>query len=139
MWCDTDNADYCRERLNFPGCRILLCVERVVVTRGRETLRDVRYFVSSLDPASTSPEQLLHDVRGHWAIENSLHFVKDRWWDEDRHWLRRPGLAERMTMLNSCALSALRLLARQNGTSLRRQADRFAWSPTQLIQQCGLA
>ncbi len=55
---------------------------------------DTRYFVTSLDPAKTTHAQLLAHVRGHWQIENSLFFVKDRWWDEDRHWTRRPGVAE---------------------------------------------
>ena len=48
-------------------------------------------------------------VRGHWGIENGLHFIKDRWWDEDRQWSRRPGLAERLAMLRDAALTALRV------------------------------
>ena len=48
-------------------------------------------------------------VRGHWSVENGLHFIKDRWWDEDRQWSIRPGLAERLAMLRDSALTALRL------------------------------
>ena len=43
-------------------------------------------------------------------IENGLHFIKDRWWDEDRQWSTRPGLAERLAMLRDAALTALRVL-----------------------------
>lgn len=39
-------------------------------------------------------EQLLASVRRHWQVENSVFFLKDRWWDEDRHWTRRAGLSE---------------------------------------------
>lgn len=56
-----------------------------------------------------SAERLMELVRGHWGIENGLHFIKDRWWDEDRQWSRRPGLAERLAMLRDAALTALRV------------------------------
>jgi hypothetical protein len=49
-------------------------------------------------------------VRGHWCVENGLHFLKDRWWDEDRQWSTRPGLAERLATLRDAALTALRLI-----------------------------
>ncbi|WP_145053003.1 transposase [Lignipirellula cremea] len=137
MWCNTEDADYCRDQLQFPDCSILLCVERVVVERGTETLRDVRYFVSSLDAETVTPQQLLGWVRGHWSVENNLHFVKDRWWDEDRHYLRRPGLAERMATLTSCALAFVQLVAQTADRGLRRQADLFAWRPQTALHQLG--
>jgi predicted transposase YbfD/YdcC len=67
-----------------------------------------RYFAGSLDPARVSASRFLELVRGHWQIENSLHFVQDRWWDEDRHVCRRPGLAAGFTTLWSAALTVLR-------------------------------
>jgi len=53
-----------------------------------------RYFISSLDASVVSSERFLELVRGHWQIENRLHLIKDRWWDDDRHVLFRPGLGE---------------------------------------------
>ena len=53
---------------------------------------DMSYFISSIDPSDVKSSELQKLVRNHWQIENSLHFVKDRWWDEDRHDLSRPGL-----------------------------------------------
>lgn len=66
--------------------------------------------MASLSGDETSAAQLLHRVRGHWGVENRLHFIKDRWWDEDRQWSTRPGLAERLAMLRDAALAVLRLL-----------------------------
>jgi hypothetical protein len=66
-------------------------------------------------------------VRGHWEVENSLHYVKDRWWDEDRHWIRRPGLAERLASLTNIALTLLRLTGRNDNRPLRARADENAW------------
>ena len=85
LWRDTDTADYAREALSFPGLRIVLRVDCEKRTQAGERTRETRYFASSLDPLAIGAGELLAAVRGHWRIENSLHFITDRWWDEDRH------------------------------------------------------
>ena len=72
--------------------------------------------------------ELLALVRAHWQIENSLFFIKDRWWDEDRHWTRRPGVAEWLTQLTTAAITVLRLLGTPK-LPLRARADQIAWKP----------
>jgi hypothetical protein len=85
-----------------------------------------------------SPERLMLLIRGHWQIENNLHFVKDRWWDEDRHWLRRPGLAARCATLLGAALSVLRQTdAFPADFPLRARADELAASPALLLKLLG--
>jgi len=54
-------------------------------------------------------QQFLQRVRAHWSIENCLHHIEDRSWDEDRHTLRRPGLGVCFSMLLSLALTILQL------------------------------
>jgi len=85
----------------------------------------------------TTPQQLLKYVRGHWQIENSLHFVKDRWWDEDRRWSRRPGLAERLATLTNVALTLLRLTPTKPKQSLRARADELCWNPLRALKLIG--
>jgi len=81
-----------------------------VSAAGAPDRHEARYFVASLPPDEASPEQLMRWVRGHWCVENGLHFIKDRWWDEDRQWSTRPGLAERLATLRDAALTTLRVL-----------------------------
>ena len=87
-----------------------------------------RYFATSLDPSRVSALGLLRVIRGHWCVENSLHYEKDRWWDEDRHVCRRPGLAQRFTTLTSAAVSVLRVL-KPGGRDepLKARADALNW------------
>ena len=66
------------------------------------------YLLSSLPPGRCSPSEMLQLFRNHWSVENSLHHVKDRSWDEDVHTLRRPGLSEVFATLVNTALNALR-------------------------------
>jgi hypothetical protein len=100
-------------------------------------LSDTRYFRTSLDPGQVTPAELLAAVRAHWQIENSLFFIKDRWWDEDRHWTRRPGVAEWLTQLTSAALTVLRTLGPPE-LPIRGRADRIAWNPGLGLELLGL-
>lgn len=129
MWVDLDNADYIREALNLPGCRIALRVDRELRRAdGQIVLHDTRYYVSSFDPDKVTAADLLQHVRRHWRIENGLHFIKDRWWDEDRHHTRRPGLSACLAALNNAALSIHRL-ASDPRLPVRAAADHIAWNP----------
>jgi hypothetical protein len=76
-------------------------------------------------------------VRGHWQVENSLHFVNDRWWDEDRHWNRRPGLAPRLASLTNVALTLLRLTSPKDTRPLRARADELCWHPLHALKLIG--
>jgi predicted transposase YbfD/YdcC len=98
--------------------------------------RESRYFVSSLDPDSVTAAELQGYIRGHWQVENCLHFVKDRWWDEDRHYTRRPGLAEAFASLTNAALSVLRLIHPSN-EPLRATAERIQWRPRTVLARLG--
>jgi predicted transposase YbfD/YdcC len=84
-----------------------------------------------------TPKQLLKYVRAHWQVENSLHFEKDRWWDEDRHWSRRPGLAERLASLANIALTLLRLTHPGGRLPLRGWADTLGWNPMRPLKLMG--
>lgn len=73
-------------------------------------------------------------IRGHWQVENSLHYIKDRWWDEDRHFLRRPGLAERVAALTNAALTVLKLSPRfPKGLPMRSRADELCSHPLRAL------
>ena len=102
-------ADYIREELGFPGARQAALVEKSRVATATGVVdRENWYLLTSLPPERCSAERLLGLFRCHWSIENSLHHVKDRSWDEDRHTLRRPGLGEVFATLVNASLNFLR-------------------------------
>jgi predicted transposase YbfD/YdcC len=129
LWVDLENADYIRETLDLAGCRIALRVDREVRTLNGEVVsHDVRYFASGLDPDCVTAADLLRYVRDHWRVENGLHFLKDRWWDEDRRHARRPGLSACLAAINNAALSIHRLCS-DPLLPVRAAADDIAWNP----------
>ena len=42
------------------------------------------YAITSLAATQAHPAELADIVRGHWLIEDQLHWVRDMDWDEDR-------------------------------------------------------
>ena len=110
IWSDAVLADYIRDELGFPGARQGAMVEKesVDIATG-EVSRERWYLLTSLGSRQCQPKELLRLFRNHWSVENSLHHVKDRSWDEDVHTLRRPGLGEIFATLVNTGLNALRL------------------------------
>ena len=110
IWTDALLADYIRDELGFPGARQGAMVEQESVDLATgEVSRERWYLLTSLGSRQWGPRELLRLFRNHWSVENRLHHVKDRSWDEDVHTLRRPGLGEIFATLVNTGLNALRL------------------------------
>ena len=135
IWTGEALADYIRDELGFPGARQGAMVEKETVDPATgEVSREQWYLLTSLISRRCGPKELLRVFRNHWRVENSLHHVKDRSWDEDVHTLRRPGLGEIYATLVNTALNALRLegwFPRQMSMPLRAKVCSFR--PTQTI------
>ena len=135
LWVDGDTGDYLRERLKFPGATLAFRLDREMRDEDdTQVLFETRYFVTNLDPGSVTADDLLRYARGHWQVENSLHFVKDRWWDEDRHYSKRPGVALGFAVLLNAVVTVLRASgAAGDDRPLRARADALAWDVGQAI------
>jgi predicted transposase YbfD/YdcC len=70
-----------------------------------KTTDETRFFISSL-PADA--EQLLHAVRSHWGIENSLHWVLDVAFREDDCRVRIGNASFNLSLLRRLATDLLR-------------------------------
>jgi hypothetical protein len=67
------------------------------------------YAITSLTPAQASPTQLAAALRGHWAIEDRLHWVRDVSYGEDLSQVRTASGPHVMATLRNLAISILRL------------------------------
>ena len=68
----------------------------------------VRYGVTSLPATICIPERLLQLKRGHWGIENGLHYVKDVTMGEDKSTIHRDNGPKIMAALRNTVVSLLR-------------------------------
>lgn len=94
---------------------------------GKET-SEVRFYISSLAPRV---KRFANAVRGHWGIENSLHWVLDVTFDEDRSRIRKDHGPENFALLRRLATS---LIKQDTSTgSVRKKRKRAAWNNQALL------
>jgi predicted transposase YbfD/YdcC len=81
------------------------------------------YAITSLTAFHADPALLARWIRGHWAIENRLHWVRDVVFDEDRSQVRTAHGPQVMAALRNLAITALRLSGYTNiAAGLRHHA-----------------
>jgi len=93
---------------------------------------EVRYFISSLPPVA---RRLGAAIRGHWCIENGLHWVLDVVFREDARRVYDRTTAENVAFMNRLALSLLR--GDTGKSSLKVKRKRAGWSIAYLMQLLG--
>ena len=76
-----------------------------------------------METQEASPHRLLALWRGHWGIENRLHWVRGMTLDEDRSQVRTGAAPQVMAALRNMTISLLRLAQEKNiAAALRRHA-----------------
>ena len=100
--------------IDFPGAAQVIRIRRTRTVNkrggGRRTTTEVAHLICSLPMTDAPPELVASWARGHWAIENRLHWVRDVVFDEDRHQLRTANGPQIMAALRNLAISLIRLL-----------------------------
>ena len=86
------------------GLKRLIKVERNG-TRAGKPYHQVSYYISSL---SLSAAEFAQGIRGHWGIENRLHWVKDVVFHEDHSRMRQANAAANFSIIQSWVLTLLR-------------------------------
>lgn len=117
-------VDWLTGERRFPGELRLPGVATIVKVRSRTELKDrgrfdTRYYISS---ATLSPEAAAQAVRGHWGIENRLHWVLDVTFKEDLSRLRVGHGAKNMAIVRHFAINLVRAVADKKSLKLRRKA-----------------
>jgi len=105
-----------------------------IVTRGKETSFEIRYFISSL----TDVEEFAHSVREHWAIENKLHWSLDVVFREDGDLVKKDNAPLNLNILDKFALYLVTQVD-LGKISRKRKRYRAALNPDVLLSMilCG--
>lgn len=106
IWVSSSFPNY----QDFPYIRQVARIERTRLRLKDNTeQREVVFNITSLAPQKADPKRLLELNRGHWSIENRLHYVRDLTFDEDRSQVRKRAAPHMMASLRNLAIGLLRL------------------------------
>jgi predicted transposase YbfD/YdcC len=111
----------------FPHAhRAIKVIRRRRVGAGKPSV-EIVYAITSLDYRAADPRLLAGWLQGHWAIENSVHHVRDVTQREDASRIRLGAGPQLMAALRNTASNIARLEGRTNIAAAQRDA---AWNPT---------
>ena len=100
----TEKLDWYADKGQWEGLRSVGMVESVREINGQRSV-ERRYYLSSL---AADIERFAKAVRGHWSIENQLHWVLDVVFGEDQARARTEQAAENLAAMRRLAINLLR-------------------------------
>jgi len=99
-----------KDFLDWPGVEQVLQFTRTVTQlKSGKTRTEVVYGITSLSPDRGTPALLLQASRGHWTIENSVHWVRDVTLGEDACAVHKDRSSQTMAVLRNALLALVRL------------------------------
>ena len=121
-------TDWITAQRSYPDQPKFTTVKTIIRVRSRTEHKDrstfdTRHYISS---ATLPIERLAEAVRGHWTIENQVHWVLDVEFKEDLARYRAGHGAKNMAILRRFALDLVRRHPRQKSIKVKRK--RAGWS-----------
>lgn len=111
----------------FPHARQAIQITRKTRRLNSKKWRtEVVYAVTSLAFEQAAAAEIAAWIRGHWTIENRLHWVRDVTYDEDRSQVRTGTGPRAMASLRNLAVSILRIAG---VTNIAQATRHHAWDP----------
>jgi predicted transposase YbfD/YdcC len=101
-----DNVEWLKER--HPSWQTIAAVVRVDSKREikDKVTEESRYYIAS---EACGAEKMLHIIRSHWAIENSVHWILDMTFGEDQSRIRKGNAPQNMAILRHLILNILQI------------------------------
>jgi predicted transposase YbfD/YdcC len=122
-----------KERSDWKGLRTIGVAVRVSERNGKTT-QDVRYYLSSL---RMGVKRFAGAVRGHWGIENTLHWCLDVTFREDESRVRDRHAGQNLGWLKRFALTLLKQRKDKESIAMRRRMA--GWNDDYLAQVIGIS
>jgi len=129
----SDYLDWFADKDKWEGLRSVGMVESIRQIDGKSTL-ERRYYLSSLP---VEVETFGRAVRGHWGVENKLHWVMDVCFREDQSRARQGYAAENLATLRRLALNLLKR-EKTKKRGIRGKQLNASWDHPYLLRLLGV-
>lgn len=126
----TEEIDWWEHKEDWKNLKTVVLVEAIREVIGGAKTLERRYFISSL---GANAEQALRAVRGHWAIENGLHWWLDIGFREDDCRVRAAKSAENLATLRHIGLNLLKQ-EKSCKLGIKSKRKKAGWNETYLLK-----
>ena len=125
------NLTFIDELQNWKGSKSVIMIEseRTHKDKPAHTTTQTRFYISS---ATEKAKYFNTCVKGHWGIENNLHWQLDVVFSEDRQRIRKDNGADNFATLRKMALQLI--VQHKGNSSVKKARKRVAWNQKFLIQ-----
>lgn len=114
-WRRLESSTALSDYVDWPGVsQVLRRVCRRKVLKKGKTSVETTYGITSLTPQEAGAEQLETFWRGHWTIENGVHYVRDETFGEDRRQIHTGQAPQAWAALCNGLLNLLRTTGWRN-------------------------
>lgn len=103
-YATSSDIDWLQGKENWAGLKTIIQVQRERHVNDKSST-ETSYYISSL---GGDVQKIARAIRGHWQIENSLHWVLDMTFDEDRCRVRKDHAPANMAVLRHIVLNMIR-------------------------------
>lgn len=122
----TTNVKWFHDLNEWGKLKSFICYEKTFynIVTGKES-KEVRYYISSL----TDVELCADSIRGHWGVENLLHWHLDANFYEDDNATMDKNAFNNLSIINKMVLSIMKLAQPlMNKSSIRSIRKKFSWA-----------
>lgn len=130
----TEDIDWLQQKQEWKNLKSLIMVKSERIIPGQSTSIERRYYISSL-PADAL--RVANTIRGHWGIENRVHWILDVAFREDKQNANAGNIAENMSMIRRLSLNLLKQeKTAKCGIEIKRQMA--GWDDEYLLKVLGV-
>ena len=119
--------------LDWPDVGQVCQIVRETIRAGKKTT-DVQYALTSVGRDRADAKRLLKWWRGHWKIENGLHWVRDVTLCEDASRIRTGDAPQNLAAMRNAIISCFHIEKIANIAATLRE---YAWKPQRLFTKLG--
>jgi len=127
------SATILNEHLDWPGVKQVCKIVRTTTRQG-VTTREVQYAITSVGRDRADASTLMAWWRGHWCIENKVHWLRDETFGEDRCRVRTGSAPQVLAGVRNLVINWLRSKKTVNIAKALREN---AWNSPRLFAKLG--
>jgi len=130
----TEDIAWLQQKEEWKNLKSLIMVKSERIIPGRSTSTERRYYISSL---LADALRVANIIRGHWGIENRVHWILDVAFREDEQNANAGNIAENMSMIRRISLNLLKQeMTTKCGIEIKRQMA--GWDDEYLLKVLGV-